>query len=407
MSKTSPLVDPAIVPDPYEVYAELAKTDPIHWCDGLNAWAVMRHADCRKVLNDTRFKAERMETILKVKFPDHQLPRDSIYHRFTSNVMMYTDPPLHDSLRRSTMAGFTRAAHDYYGEVIKNVAFDLIAELPKGGGSIDAVGDLAAKLPVNAAVRAFGLPEEDLPLVLPLVNAIMTYWSGPQGQPEPLDRLIGCLEELHTYATELVEGKQGKVLPNTVIARLAAAQPTNTDCTPTQTIHQLVLLLIALFAPTTPGSASSGILAFANNPEQISRFLGEKACVDNTADEVVRYNASNQFTWRVAGATVEIGGIRIEKGQVVTPFLGAANRDPAVFGQPNFFDLRRSNSGQNLSFGAGAHACLGKQIASLEIKWFFVALLQHFPRIRLAGAPVWNENLEFRSLKSLPIELGC
>jgi 4-nitrotryptophan synthase len=163
--------------------------------------------------------------------------------------------------------------------------------------------------------------------------------------------------------------------------------------------------LIALFAPTTPGSLSSGVLSFAPNPGQIERFLSDPACANNVADEVIRYNASNQFTWRLAARPVQIDSVRIEEGQLVVPFLGAANRDPRIFDVPNRFDLGRRNSAQHLSFGSGAHSCLGRQIASLEVSWFFTAFLQRFPKVRLTGKPVWNSNLEFRSLKSLPVSL--
>jgi 4-nitrotryptophan synthase len=406
MAFESPLSDPDIVLNPYPVYAALAEKEPVHWCEGLNAWALMRHADCFSALNDARLKAERMESVLKVKFPGDTLPHDSIYHRFTKNVMMYTDPPVHDSLRKSTHAGFTRAAHEHYSKVIESVAYDLVATIPNGKTEIDAVSDLAAKLPVNAAVRAFGVPEEDLEFVVPKVNTIMTYWSGPQAQPVTLDHVLEYLTDLHTYSLELVQGKRGKVMPDTVIARLAASQETNTDSTLEQTIHQLVLLLIALFAPTTPGSASSGILSFATNPDQVDRFLADRACADNTANEVFRYNASNQFTWRVAAESMDIGGVHIEEGQAVVPFLGSANRDPGVFDQPDKFTLDRRNSAQHLSFGAGVHSCLGRQIASLEVTWFFAALFKRYPKIHLAGEPVWNSNLEFRSLKSLPLNLS-
>ncbi|MFF5213023.1 4-nitrotryptophan synthase [Streptosporangium sp. NPDC000396] len=406
MSKSSPLSDPDIISDPYPVYAALAEREPVHWCEGLNAWAVMKYADCADGLKDPRLKAERMEEILDVKFPGHSLPPDSIYHRFTKNVMMYTDPPRHDALRRSTRAGFTRAAHEHYSHVIERVAQELVAAIPRGAKEIDAVSALAAKLPVSAAVHAFGVPEEDLDFVIPRVDALMTYWSGPQAQPVALDRLIEHLEDLHVYSLELLQGKRGRVLPETVIARLAADQQSHADCTPEQTVHQIVLLLTALFAPTTPGSLSSGMLSFATNQDQIDRFLADRACVDNTANEVVRYNASNQFTWRAAATAIDMGGVRIEKGQSVALFLGAANRDPHVFERPDAFDLDRRNSGRHLSFGAGPHSCLGRQIAGLELKWFFVALFARFPGIHLAGEPTWNSNLEFRSLRSLPLVLG-
>ncbi|MEU8433240.1 4-nitrotryptophan synthase [Streptomyces sp. NPDC029216] len=402
----SPLADAAIVPDPYPVYAELQLHEPVHWCEGLGAWAVLRYADCAAALKDPRLKAERMAEVLETKFPGQQLPPENIYHRFTKNTMMYTDAPRHDALRRSTHAGFTRAAHEHYSRVIERVAADLVASVPQGTKEIDAVSSLAARMPVRSAVQAFGVPEEDLDFVMPCVDTLMTYWSGPQDQPVELGRLLALLTDLHVYASELVAGERGKVLPETVIARLASAQDGLTETTPAQTVHQLVLLLIALFAPTTPGSASSGMLAFATNPHQIERFLAAPTCVDNTADEVVRYNASNQFTWRVATTDLDVAGVRIGKGQAVALFLGAANRDPDVFERPGVFDLDRPNSGRHLSYGLGIHSCLGRQIANLQIKWFFTALLTRFPGIRPAGRPVWNTNLEFRSLRSLPLRLS-
>ena len=386
MSKSSsPLSDPSIIPNPYPVYAALAEREPIHWCEGLNAWAVMRYDDCVNTLKDPRFKAERMEQVLSAKFEGHSVPPDNIYHQFTKNVMMYTDAPEHDALRRSTHAGFSREAHEHYSEVIQRVAADLIATIPEGTTEIDAVEALTAKLPLRAAVGAFGTPEDDLDFIIPRVDALMTYWSGPQDQPVEFDRLLEHLTDLHTYSLELVQGKRGTVLPDTVIARLAAAQETNTDSTIEQTIHQLVLLFIALFAPTTPGSASSGTLAFASNPDQVKRFLTDSAAAANTPNEVVRYNASNQFTWRVANEEVKLGDVLIEKGQCVALFLGAANRDPRVFDRPDEFDLARPNSAKNLSFGFGPHSCLGRQIASLQLKWYFTSLLTRFPKLRLAG----------------------
>jgi 4-nitrotryptophan synthase len=400
----SPLSDPSIVANPYPVYADLAEKHPVHWCAGLNAFAVMRYADCVKTLSDPRLRGERMASVLDVKFPNHGLAEDSIYHRFTKNVMMYTDPPKHDALRRATNPGFTREAHDHYDKLLKVLARELVSKITLG--EIDAVPHLAAQMPVNAAVRAFGLPEEDLDDVLPRVQRIMTYWSGPQVQPIGLSALLEDLEGLHTYALELVQGARGKVVPDTVIARLAAAQATNVDSTLEQTIHQLVLVLVALFAPTTPGTLSSGLLAFAQNPKQIDRYRHGGEHADNAADEVLRYNASNQFTWRVAAETFVLGGIEIREGQTVVPFLGAANRDPSVFERPDDFSLARSNSGKNLSFGTGVHSCLGKHFVRSQVKRFYEAVFARFSSIRVVGEPTWNPNLEFRSLKSLPLQFA-
>lgn len=401
---SSPLSDPSIIVNPYPTYAALAASEPVHWCEGLNAWAVLKHADCTSVLGDARFKAERMASVLDLKFPGETLSPDSIYHRFTQNVMMYTDAPLHGVLRKATQAAFNQAAHAHYAKVIADAADALIASITRT--EFDAISGLAARFPVICAVQAFGVPEEDLDTVVPEVDAIMTYWSGPRNQPLPLRQLLTHLDRLHAYALELVQGQRGKVLPDTVIARLAATLPDLDETLSQQMLHQLVLLLIALFAPTTPGSLGSGMLAFANNPGQIRRALDSDTCAANTANEVVRYNASNQFTWRLAAETVELGGARVEAGQAVAIFVGAANRDPEVFEEPDAFNLDRPNSNRHLSFGSGPHSCLGRQIASLEINSFFSALFRRHPTLHLAGQPTWNSNLEFRSLATLPVSLN-
>jgi hypothetical protein len=404
MRTTSPLSDPKIIPNPYPIYADLAQREPIHWCESLDAWAVLKFRDCVSGLRDSRLKADRMSEVLDAKYPGAELGADSIYHRFTKNIMMFTDPPLHGALRRSTEAAFTRTAHQHYAGIIEHVASDLVAAIPRTTTEIDAVEIMTAKLPVDVAVRAFGVPGEDLSVIVPHVQALMTYWSGPQAQPLGLDGLLEHLTDLHEYSTELLTGQRCALAPGTVIARLAASEPGGSDSR-AQGVHQLVLLLMALFAPTTPGSISSGLLSFAMNARQVERYLTKSTCAENAANEVLRYNASNQFTWRIADEPFKMGNVDIEKGQLVALFLGAANRDADMFPAPDVFDLDRSNSAKHLSFGTGLHSCLGRQIATLQIQRFFAAFFSRFPRIRLAGSPVWNSNLEFRSLASLPLSL--
>lgn len=256
MDLMSRLDRPETARNPYSFYATLRQNAAAHWSESLKGWALFRYADCTSALSDPNLKAERMESVLRTKFPGEELPPDDIYHRFTKNVMMYADPPKHTALRRSTNPAFTRAAHEHYSAVIREVARDLVGSLPPGPREIDGVADLCARLPVMAAVRAFGLPEEDLDVVLPIIETIMTYWSGPKTQPMPLRDVLGALTELHTYARELVEGRRGKVLPDTVIARLVAAQVDNTDTTPEQTTRDIF---------TEPESTTPSTLCVTNS----------------------------------------------------------------------------------------------------------------------------------------------
>jgi 4-nitrotryptophan synthase len=231
----------------------------------------------------------------------------------------------------------------------------------------------------------------------------MSFWSGPRSQPVPLARLLDELDELHDYARDLISGGRGAVPSETAIGRLLANQP---SVPVEQVVHQVVLTLIALFAPTTPGSISSGLLSFARNPEQIRKFLENPGYSDGAADEIFRYNPSNQFTWRVATQATQVGDVHVEAGDVVVLFLGSANHDAAVFDRPHEFLIDRPNSGEHLTFGVGMHSCLGRRIAHCQVKWLITALFRQFSTIELTGQHVWNANLEFRSLRSLPIRFS-
>ena len=406
MNSVSALADPFIIPNPYPTYAALRGSCSVHWITELNAWGAFSYETCMRTLRDQRFLANRMDEVLQSKFPREALKDDHIYCRFTKNTMMYSDGAVHTALRNSTRAAFNSECHVHYAEVIKRVAEELVAEIPSGTQELDAVSNLTSHMPVRAAVQPFGVPKEDLGFILPRVEMIISFFPGPKDQPTSFAEVTTALEELHTYALELVQGRRGEVPSGTVIARLVESQPEQTETTLQQTIHQLVLLLIALFAPTTPGSLSSGLLAFLKDRDQIAVHKREEAARLNTADEIFRYNASNQFTWRVAQEDVELDGRPVLKGHLVVAFLGAANRDPLKFVDPDRFLISRQNSGEHLSLGAGAHACLGRRIATYEINCFFDALFRRFPNIALAGEPVWNSNLEFRALRSLPVSLG-
>lgn len=400
---SSPLSDPGIVEDPYPTYEQLASADPVCWWPDIRAWAVLRYEDCQRSFADPALSAERMGPVLGRKFAADRLAEDSIYFRFVNNVMMYTDRPLHTTLRKSVAPGFTRAAHEHYDTVIRDAASELVGTLGDGPADIDVVTDLALRFPTINATRVFGVPEEDLDFVVPRVRVIMSFWSGPQSQPNPLRTLLDDLDELHDYARGLISGERGTVPAGTAFARLLESPP---SVPIEQVVHQVVLTLIALFAPTTPGSISSGLLSFARNPEQIRKFRENPEGADNAADEIFRYNPSNQFTWRVAKAATQIGEAHVKEGDVVTIFIGAANHDAAVFDRPNEFMIDRPNSSSHLTFGAGLHSCLGRTIAHSQVKWLITALLRQFEAIEFTGQPEWNTNLEFRSLRSLPVRLS-
>jgi 4-nitrotryptophan synthase len=398
------LSDTLIVPDPYPFYERLRTHRPVAWWDSTAAWAVTRYRDCKAILSDDEtFQADRMASILNVKFPGKQLPPDNIYFQFVRNTVMWTDPPLHSVLRRSVRPAFSGSAHACYERLMNRAVDELMRDI-EGQTEIDAASAIADRLPHAVGVHVFGVPREDLEYVLARTDVVNRFFTGPNPPPVTLDQILDSLTELHTYGLELLQGKRGRVSEGTIIWNCAEASRT-AECTPAQMLHQLVLVLVAAFARTTPGMLGHGLLLFAQNPDQVERVLANPDLEGAAVDEILRLHPSNQYTYRLVKKDVELSEMPLKAGQVVIPFLAAANRDPDVFPDPNAFDVGRANCRAHLTFGLGTHLCYGATVVRQEGKAFFGDFLRRYPKLKLAGKPSWNTSLEFRTLKSLPLRL--
>ena len=168
-----------------------------------------------------------------------------------------------------------------------------------------------------------------------------------------------------------------------------------------------VMLLLAAGHETTTNLIGNGLLALLQHPDQLQKLRDDPAAlVERAVEELLRYNSSIQGTVRLATEDLELGGKQIRAGQFVVLLLGAANRDPAQFSDPDRLDVTRDED-RHLAFGLGIHFCLGAPLAWLEAQIAFAGLLQRFPRLQLAGGAEWqaewHENFFFRGLTSLPV----
>jgi 4-nitrotryptophan synthase len=393
MFTASDLCNVDLVAFPFDMYAYLREKSPILWSEEMGGWAVLSHGLCEEVLNDPRCSANRMGPILDLKFGGHGLKKGSTYDEFVSSIMMYVDGDLHDRLRRSMYDAFTAEATRHYYRVMDRLAADRVRSIVPGE-EFDVIEKVARELPAQVAMHVFGLPAQDRSFVVERVDKLMTFWSGAEGQPIPIGELLQYLQELRTYVEGVLEGSR-EIEPDTVLAYLLASESLVKYASPNEIVHQLVLVLMALFAPTTPGTLASGVLAFAKHPDQIPVFSEYP-----NADEIFRFNASNVYTPRFVLEDMMLGEVRIEAGQVVYAYLAAANWDPGIFPEPRAFNLKRQNSSRHLSLGFGPHSCLAAPIVRHEVRCFFNELLKDCGEIEIVGTPEWR-GLEFRRLVSL------
>jgi cytochrome P450 len=190
-----------------------------------------------------------------------------------------------------------------------------------------------------------------------------------------------------------------------LISGLIEAQEERDALSEAELVSTSLLLLIAGHETTT-NLIGNGLLALLRHPDQLERLRAEPALLENAIEELLRYDSPVQATVRIAIEDVEMGGVVIPKGAAVLPLLGAANRDPAEFAEPDRLDLARENV-RHLSFGLGTHFCLGAGLARLEARLAFRGLIERFPRIQLAtDAPEYRPNPFLRGLRSLPVRLS-
>ena len=314
--------------------------------------------------------------------------------------MIGMDPPEHTRLRRSVGRAFTPRAIAALRPRVEEIAAELLDEASRRG-RLDVVTDVAGILPVAVICELLGVPDED--------RTRMKAWGDDVAllldvmSPGDQERVATALLELEAYFTRLFAAR--RQAPGTaVIDRLLAASGTEEPIPERELMATALLLLVAGFE-TTVNLIGSGVLALVQHPDQEAALRGDRALMGNAVEEMLRYDPPVQQTGRMTTGTTTLAGHELEPRSQVVTLLAGANRDPAVFADPDRFDITRENADRHLSFAGGVHYCIGASLARLEGEVAIGALLDRVPRLRLAGKPQRGRGLILRGLASLPLEL--
>jgi cytochrome P450 len=246
-----------------------------------------------------------------------------------------------------------------------------------------------------------GLPVEDRQRLKEWSDDLFAVLGTVRHSPNLMERASHSLAEITDYVTAL--GQERRLQPQ---EDLLTALVTVVDQGERLTREELVAnvgLILGAGHETTTNLIGNGVLALLRNPDQMQKLRDDPALVTSAVEETMRYDNPAQIAYRSAIEEVEMDGRRIGQGQLVNMVLGAANRDPVQFSEPDRFDVTRAE-GRNVGLGLGIHFCLGAPLARLEGQIAFTTLLRRFPRLRLASdALEWHEHPTFRGLKSLPV----
>ena len=355
-------------------------------------------------------KAPRMSSLFTVSSHEYaqQVLTDNV--RFSSSgyamtmgqvmgqTILQMDPPEHLRHRTLVASAFRTRVLDRWNDAVIGATVRELIDAFAGDGHADLVRQLTFPFPVRVIARILGLPESDWPRFLRLSTeliAVMRDW----------DRAVAAGQELRGYFAEIIADRRRHTRDD-LVSQLILAEVDGRRLSDDE-IYPFLLLLLPAGAETTYRSSSNLLFGLLSHPRQLDAVRADRGLVPQAIEEALRWETPLLTIARVAAVDVELGGVRIPQGAFVAVSLGAANRDPARHGDPDAFDIFRDPA-QHISFGDGAHRCLGMHLARLETRVLLNAVLDRLPNLRLdpAAEDPHIHGLIFRSPPDLPVRFG-
>ena len=384
------LISPELHADPYRWYRRLQIKDAVHRSRLFNGWILSKYADVDAVLRDHKRFANDSNNASDNPLDAQDIPTRS---------MLYRDPPDHTRLRSLVSKAFTPRSIDALRPRVEMIVDELLDSVGDAE-SFDVIDALAYPLPVIVIAEMLGIPPEDRDRFRGWSNDV-AHSLEPLQSEEDSRRAQRSVEELREYLSAIIE--QRRLQPrDDLISALTAAEDEGDKLTHEELLLTLVLLLVA-GNETTKNLIGNGLLALLRHPDELKKLRENPDLIEPAIDELLRLDSPVQIDGRTALEDVMIGGKQVKRGQRVVLLIGAANRDPDVFSDPDRLDLSREAK-NHISFGRGIHHCLGAPLARIEGQIAFRKLIERFPDIRLDETPQFRNQVVLRGMKSLR---GC
>jgi len=400
--------DEAFQADPYPTYARLREEAPVYLRifqrpgAEIPVWILSRWEDCVNVLRDPRFSAHKQLDLLPEVDPG--VPKAELHPlvRVYQGIMLFRDAPDHTRLRNLVNKAFTPRTVRRLRPRIESLVDGLLARGAHDGG-LDLVADLAVPLPIIVIAELLGLPAEDYPRLKTWSDHAAMLLDGTLRE-EHLAVALPSFLELVEYLRGAVERR--RVAPrDDLISALVSAQEAG-DVLDDDEVLGTCALVLGAGHETTTNLIGNGMLALLRDSSALARLAREPERVPSAVEELLRYDSPVQVTSRIPLVDVEIGGQRIPAGVEVNTLLGSANRDGRHFPDPDALVLDRADN-RHLSFGHGAHFCLGAPLARLEAQVAIGALVRRFPGMKLElDDPPRRPGFVLRGRTRLPVRLG-
>ncbi len=382
------LSDPAIVADPYPALAATRSQGALVQQRSTTALLVTTHAGVTEVLRDRSWGR-----VWSDRTPLDRLAPFNALHR---HQMMENEPPEHTRLRRSVAAAFARGHVERLRPRVRSIADDLLSS---AGGSFDVVGDYAEPLSVTVICELLGVPAADGDLLRGWSQAIVAMYE-PAPSPAVQAAAVTASADFAAYVGELLDGRRREPRDDLVSDLVADGRLSRAE-----QVASVVLLLNAGHEASVNGFGNA-VHALATSRDELAAVESGDVGIELAWEELLRFDSPLQLFERTAVRDTEVVGYPVPAGTRVALLMGAANRDPAQFADPDRLQLTRDSTGHE-TFGLGLHFCLGAPLARLELQVALRALLDHLPRLEVSGGGNRRSGFVLRGWSSLPVQGGA
>lgn len=389
--------------NPYKAYAWLRENRPVYWCEHLQAWFLTRYSDVFAAQADSRrFSSNRMQQLIDARVPGNKRTQVTEFIKLASGWMYSQDGEFHKASRQLLGNAFTPRSIGSLRTVIHDITD---RELSGLHGQTDLKTGLFDRIPALILARLYGMEDDEALNLRRWTRDIVMFLGGSQDADQGPEQALEGIKEMYAWFAVLIEQRTRQPRDDLVSRVLESGQ--NSAASFDEVLAQIVFILVAGYT-TSADQLSLGLLHLLKHPGQLKTLLADPTLIGSFIEEMLRFDPAGSLSHRVLMEDVTIGDVTMKKGQLVYLVRAAANRDPTKFPDPDNFDIRRPKN-EHLTFGRGEHFCMGTALFRLEAEIVFTSLLKRFPDLHLiARRPVtWrNNNLQFRGLKTLPVDLG-
>jgi len=392
------LLDPEVLADPYPLYRRLREQSPVHWDPFLHAWVVTRYEDVITVLH--RYRAGRTpapERLEEIGLGDLEPVAELMVRQ-----MLFLDNPDHRRVRKLASVAFTPRRVARLREHIRQITEDMIAAIDPHE-PFDVIEQLAAPLPAIVTAEMLGVPTADHELLKGWSADFAEMLGNFQHNPGQAKRMVASVEEMVAYFRAAV--RREAVTPTEgLVNALATAEVDGDRLTEEEVIANVIVTMVG-GQETTTNLIGNGLLTLLRRPEQLRHLRETPQIMESAVEELLRFESPSQHTARLAPVDAVLGTVSIPEGDAVIAVMGAGNRDPERFADPDRLDLERADN-RHLAFGWAGHFCFGAPLARIEGRLAFELLLRRFPDISIVEgeAITWRPNLGLRGLTRLLVQ---